>query len=191
MHGLLITFMKPSTPSHAKSNHPGGTSDRPLASLVGILSAWCPQTSANPETRIRIIKGLLIRFPDIGRRVLLKLIPGGHDIQTEHHGPRFRDWKMAATAIPGEQARTVERVVDLLLDDANQSRDHYPDLINRADRLSSGHRRQLVDQLTSLSDVLDDDTRRTAIHEPLRYLIARHRGIRMQYGHSGIRTTGP
>jgi hypothetical protein len=71
---------------------PGGRlSNRPMASLVGILSAWSPNTSADADSRIRAINRLMRQHPAVGPKVLLSLVPDGHGFQAVHPGPRFRD----------------------------------------------------------------------------------------------------
>ncbi len=90
---------------------PGGkTTNRPLNSLVGILSVWCPNTGAEVADRLRCIRGVVERHPTIAPGLLLDLIPDGHVFQMAHPTPRFRDWGKPGRPTADEM-RTVLRLV--------------------------------------------------------------------------------
>ncbi|MFC8011042.1 hypothetical protein [Streptomyces cinereoruber] len=154
---------------------PGGRlSNRPLASLVGILSAWAPNTTAGAEDRIRVIERLTQRHAVVGRKLLLQLLPDRHAIQMGHPGPRFRDWKRDTVVTPHERWSVTTAVVDLLLDELNAEPELYVDLIGKIDDLPPRHRAEVARRLTELADGLDDEDQRAVLHHALRDQISRH-----------------
>jgi len=155
---------------------PGGKlSNRPMASLVGIISAWSPNTSADTDSRIRAIERLMRQHPAVGRKLLRKLIPDGHGFQTVHPGPRFRDWKTKTPVTRSDLVRVVNTVVELLLKDLDTSPERYLGMIGKIDILSQGHRREIAERLTTLGGTLDDEEQRAQIFDALRNKIAKHR----------------
>ncbi len=121
---------------------PGGRlSNRLLASLVGVLSAWCPNTRASTDERIRCIRRIAQRDAVVGRRLLLALIPDGHGFQTVHPGPQFRDWKREPSATWPEWRCVISTVVELLIGMLGGDLDLYLDLIKKIDDVSLEHDR--------------------------------------------------
>ncbi|MEW2509058.1 hypothetical protein [Streptomyces sp. NPDC046870] len=154
---------------------PGGRlSNRPLASLVGILSAWAPNTTAGVEDRIRVIQRLARRHPVVGRKLLLQLIPDSHAVQMSHPGPRFRDWKRDIAVTLGDRWSVTTAVADLLLDELNAAPELYVDLIGKIDDLPPKHRAEVAQRLTELAYGLEDDDQRAVLHHALRDQISRH-----------------
>ncbi|MFE9174335.1 hypothetical protein ACFYNZ_33685 [Streptomyces kebangsaanensis] len=154
---------------------PGGRlSNRPLASLVGILSAWAPNTTARAEARIRVIQRLARRHPVIGRKLLLQLIPDSHAVQMSHPGPRFRDWKRDIAVTLDDRWSVTNAVADLLLDELKAAPELYVDLISKIDDLPPRHRAEVAQRLTELADDLEDDDQRSVLHHALRDQISRH-----------------
>ncbi|SCK05794.1 hypothetical protein [Streptomyces sp. WMMB 322] len=154
---------------------PGGRlSNRPLASLVGILSAWAPNTSAPVEDRISVIQRLARKHPVVGRKLLVQLIPDSHAMQMVHPGPRFRDWKRETAVTPDDRRSVTNVVVDLLLDELNAAPELYVDLIGKIDDLPPLHRNEVAQRLTELADGLEDDNQRAVLHHALRDQISRH-----------------
>ncbi|WP_200419546.1 hypothetical protein [Streptomyces sp. Y2F8-2] len=154
---------------------PGGRlSNRPLESLVGILSAWAPNTTAYAEDRIRVIRRLVRRQPALGRKLLLQLIPDTHAMQMSHPGPRFRDWKRDTVVTPHDRWSVITAVVDLLLDELNAAPELYADLIGKINVLPPKHRAEVARRLTELARDLEDDDQRAVLHRALRDQVARH-----------------
>lgn len=154
---------------------PGGRyANRPAASLRGVFSAWAPNTTADLDHRIRILRRLVQAYPVIARQLLLDLIPDGHGFQSVHPGPRFAD-RRGPTRAPGEdQVRVVALAVELLVAGLDDFPDDYPPLIDKIGVLPHEQHRALVDHLRELGRDLDDEDRRARLFEPLRAKVARH-----------------
>lgn len=155
---------------------PGGRlANRPLASLVGILSAWCPNTTAGIDDRLRCIKRVVRKHPDLGRRLLLELIPDGHSVQTEHPGPELRDWKTKQKISWDELKRVVNEVVSLLIELLDADPSFYPDIIPKIANFSPEHRAVIAERIAAIGKTDLADADRSRIYDPLREEIAQHR----------------
>ena len=79
---------------------PGGTlSNRPLNSLREILLPWHPQTNAILTQRIAVLDEVLASNEQSGWRLLVKLLPRGHDIGGNTLKPRFREAGASETEV--------------------------------------------------------------------------------------------
>jgi hypothetical protein len=155
---------------------PGGQwANRPHRSLVQVLSCWHPNTSADLDARLRVLKRLLHDYPQVGRAVLIELIPSSMESQLPHQSPQFRDWRRERSVTNGELRQGVSAVVEMLLDDLDDDPQPYLHLVERITHLSPAHRATLVDRLTILGTSLVDDTSRARLHEALRAKVADHR----------------
>jgi len=155
---------------------PGGRwSNRPGRSLAEILSCWHPNTAADDQQRIRALERLLRAEPEVGRRLLVELIPDAYGFQTAHHGPRFRGWKHERPVTPADQQVAVTTVTQMLLDDLDEDPDKYLGLIEKLDHFSPAHRTVFSERLAALGASLNDEAKRTQLFEAIRDKIAHHR----------------
>lgn len=153
---------------------PGGRlSNRPLASLLGILSAWCPNTTACLDDRIRCIRRIAKRDHAVGRQLLLELIPDGH-VQTIHPGPQFRDWKREPSVTRAKFRQVVSTVVELLIEMLGDDLDLYLRLIEKIDDIPPEHRSVIAAKLKELGQTRTDADKAKAFYA-LREKIAHNR----------------
>jgi len=72
---------------------PGGTwTNRARNSLRGLFFSWMPQTMASVGERIELLRILVRRTPEAAWRLLLNLLPTGHETMFPHSTPSYRDW---------------------------------------------------------------------------------------------------
>jgi addiction module HigA family antidote len=64
--------------------------NKPIRSLKSIFSAWMPQTEANNQQRILLIKGLVQKFPDISWQLCVAQIDDDSQIGHYNHKPLWR-----------------------------------------------------------------------------------------------------
>jgi addiction module HigA family antidote len=64
--------------------------NKPTHSLKAIFRAWMPQTAANLQGRIDVMKRLAERFPEIARKICLSQFGVDHDMGQYSHRPRWR-----------------------------------------------------------------------------------------------------
>lgn len=154
---------------------PGGRlANRPIASLVGVLSAWSPNTSASTEDRIRCIRNIGRRYSKVGFELLTSLIPNGHGFQTVHPGPRYRDWKRQKPVTYEELREVVQAVVDLMVQQLGEDTDRLTAAIEKLDDVSSAHRSAICDRVTELAANLSAEDR-AKLYDALRQKLAHHR----------------
>lgn len=155
---------------------PGGTwSSRPHRSLASILSCWAPNTAAEVEHRVRMLRRQLRHRPGVARQVLHDLLPHTSRLQTVHPGPRFRDWKQRARVTPAEVETQMNAVVEILLDDLSDDPDRFVRMVAHLGHLSATHRAVFVARLIALGATLADDGQRGQLFDAVREFVARHR----------------
>ena len=76
------------------------------------LALWppSPQTGASLERRMDTLDGLLARFPNMGKELLLQLVPRTGSHWADSDRPRFRDWGLAEKPTAGEVLQAIEAV---------------------------------------------------------------------------------
>lgn len=71
---------------------PGGRlANRPLNSLREILLPWHPQTNASMQQRIAALDHVLSNHPSVGWKLLVQLLPHGHDVGGQTPKPKYRE----------------------------------------------------------------------------------------------------
>lgn len=154
---------------------PGGRlTNRPLASLAGILSAWCPNTSATADDRIRCIRNVCDRYPLVAPKLLASLIPDGHGFQIDGPGPTYRDWKRRAPVTNGDLASVLTAVVDKMVEQLGEDPDRLAAAVEKIDDVSSAHRASICQRLIELAGSLDIEAR-ASLYDALRDKLAHHR----------------
>jgi hypothetical protein len=58
---------------------------------------WHPQVGVTVHPRLQVIDMLLKRHADLAWKLLLELLPTGHDISSPTHRPYWRDWALDST----------------------------------------------------------------------------------------------
>lgn len=156
---------------------PGGkTSPRPAGTLNDVFRLWYPQTGASAEDRFQVIDLLIAKMPVEAWKLLLKLLPTGHDAASPTSPPRWREWpsKKSPRVTRAENHRqilwTAERLLHLALPDPakrlvlTEQIDHLPDKEFGA----------LADHLQALDPVATPAADRLALWQVLHDLIRKH-----------------
>lgn len=153
---------------------PGGElSNRPRATLLGILSVWKPQTSAQLEQRLRCIDVVVDRSEDAAA-IMLELVPDGHGWQMSHPGPRFRDWRVETPTTNGEIRAALDHISVALIERFNLSAPFALAVIPRLDDFGSVFRNQFADKLSAVASAWDASDGAMAF-EALREFVAKHK----------------
>lgn len=64
--------------------------NKPIHSLESIFRAWMPQTEANHEVRVSLLRNLAAKFPSVAWRICLAQFDPGDQTGAFNHKPRFR-----------------------------------------------------------------------------------------------------
>jgi hypothetical protein len=156
---------------------PGGRlSNRPANSLREIFLLWHPQTAASIERRQKVLEMLVEREPEVGWRLLCRLLPEHHGIAHPTSKPVWREW------VPEEPVSVTwadiyegcSVIATWLVMLAGGSGERWAAVIDRADQLPKAAFETVVNGLRSLRarDFLVHD--RTLMWNVLRELVAKH-----------------
>jgi hypothetical protein len=131
---------------------PGGRlSNRPFASLESIFRPWLPQTTATPETRMRILDGLSERHPEVAWDLMISMLPESHAVGMYSHRPDFRSWAEGERKVTREEYRiTVTEISDRLVEAAGADEEHWRKLLSEFDRLHPGAQSKAIAALRDL-----------------------------------------
>jgi addiction module HigA family antidote len=66
-------------------------SNKPISSLASIFRPWMPQTAADHDERVNVLKLVIQKQPDVGWRLLMSLLPRGPQVGHYNHKPRWRN----------------------------------------------------------------------------------------------------
>ena len=155
---------------------PGGRlSNRPFGSLKTIFRPWLPQTLAGPGDRLASLTALVERYPDTGLRLLIELLPSGHDLATPNAEPEFRaKVPRLERADPREWVETVTALVSQLLPLMRAQGELWPSFLAHLADLPQADRARVYAELPVSIAAIEPDER-TALWEAATDLIRRHR----------------
>ena len=156
---------------------PGGPWSKRLAgSLASIMCPWLPYTSADADARLRTIRSLRRNHPDVAWRLMLSMLPDGHDFQVPGGRPRYRDWKQSEHAVTlREHTQVVASITEMLLEDMGENPDRWVDMIGEIDSLPEETRRRVLAGLNHLADAQPDEEFKSTVWPKLHYLVTHHR----------------
>ncbi len=158
---------------------PGGNwSNRPGNSLATILLPWLPQTNAAADKRLAAVKALLEELPDVGWRLLLRLLPQAHSMSSGSHRPRWRE-VIADEADKGvtvaQYQEQVEQYSELAIGTAVGDPSKLLEIIARIDDLPPSASGRLLEHLVSDSVASMSSPDRARVWNELVDLVTRHR----------------
>lgn len=150
--------------------------NRPANSLRHIFLLWSPQTFATYEERLRVIDRLRHAYPAAAWKLLLKILPKGHDSSSptpQPHWLDFSEWRRETVTYQTLRKGAVA-ITERVIEDAGEDAKRWAELIDRlpdfAPDCSAAIERlgEVAKQITAAADV---DLLRTE----LRDLLHRHR----------------
>lgn len=135
------------------SHDPGGQwANRPSNSLATILLPWLPQTLASIEKRKVAVQTLNKEWPDIGWKLIIRLLPGQHQTSSGSHKPTWRnpipnDREKGVS--PEEYWEQVSFYAELAVCAAGHDTVKLSELIDRFDKLPKAAFNQLIEILSA------------------------------------------
>ena len=150
--------------------------NRPTRSLASIMCPWLPHTSADLETRLAAVRGLVRSHNAVAWRLMLTMLPNRHDTQSDGPHPRFRDWRPAQPAMSRREHRdTVEATAALLVDHAGTDADRWSSLVMRLSDLPAAARSDAATALDQLAAADPTEQFKATLWPVLRERLASHR----------------
>ena len=116
--------------------------NKPTHSLESIFRAWMPQTAAGLEARVRLMKSLAQRFPDVAWKICVAQFGDHHGVGDYSHKPRWRaDGYGFGEPFPtwGPIMDFVREMVEMALNWKDHNLGTLSDLVQRLNDLTPEH----------------------------------------------------
>lgn len=154
----------------------GRYSNRPANSLREIHLLWIPQTFATLAQRLKAIDLIRRREPEAAWKLLLGILPQGHDTSTPSPMPRWRDFSVdrVETVTYGLIGRGAAAITDRLLEDVGARPDRWVQLLDRIPDLAPDPKVGFAALERAESEITDADGR-ARIWKRLRHVLHHHR----------------
>lgn len=156
---------------------PGGNySNRPANSLREIHLLWIPQTFATFAQRIKVLDLLRKTQPQAAWKLMLSILPQGHDTSTPAPKPRWRDFSVDSveTITYGLIGQGAAAIAERLLKDVGENPDRWIQIIDRLDDLVPSPREGIA-ALERAEQRISDAGSRSLIWKQLRHVLHHHR----------------
>lgn len=153
--------------------------NKPIASLKSIFRPWMPQTAADLDARVQVVKLLVARFPRVAWDLCIDFIHGRGQTGDYNHKPRWRNDAYGC----GEPHKTwgpindfVRPMVEQVLAwPAGYSRDMLCDLIQRLQAISPDHQAQVWRLVNDWIQAGATDEDKSVIREKIRVTVLSRR----------------
>lgn len=161
--------------------------NKPIASLMSIFRAWMPQTAADHQTRVEVLKLITARFPKVGWKVCVNQISIMQQVGSYSHKPLWRNdgrgfGEPFTKREPIDAFRNV--AIDLLLEwKGEYTREMLCDLIERLPALSEEHKTEVWKRIETWSSGTVTDTDKAFVREKIRVTALSRRSLRRSAKH--------
>lgn len=157
-------------------------SNKPIRSLSAIFRAWMPQTAADHDARLGVLKLLAKRYPKVAWRICMDQLTAGPQTGDYSHKPK---WRTDAHGF-GEPFKTWEPVhafvraaIDIVLNwQDGYTREMLCDLIERLYGLSEEHQTMVWNLVKTWAETGASDRDKAFVCEKIRTTILSPRGAR-------------
>ncbi|MCG3148332.1 MAG: hypothetical protein PCFJNLEI_01775 [Verrucomicrobiae bacterium] len=160
---------------------PGGNwANRPFNSIVDVLLPWHPQTCADISKRKAAVVALLRDHPKIGWKLLLSLLPKGHETTSGTQKPSFRsfiptEWSEKVTNL--EYWDQVKGYAELIAKLVLEDRSKLTEVVEHFPNLPEPSRSKILEHLRSKKIADLPESERLPVWEALMDLAAKHRNF--------------
>lgn len=151
----------------------GNWGNTPFNTLVSFFRSWYPQTAASIDIRLRSLRNIVVRYPEIAGKFLLALLPNQHDIASPNAKPCWRDDDAGANerVTSDEVQQVILLVADLLVEKAQGNARYIADLVPKINDIDTNFREKVI-ELVGKAKILPDEEReivRTAVRQFLNW----------------------
>lgn len=159
----------------AKVDPGGKLSNRPLNSLSELFVPWHPNTNATLAQRLLALDKVIEREPEIAWKLILGLLPGGHDISHPTMKPRYREAGASEREVltQGLLWEGYREIIQRALALVGNNVQRWGALISKIDRFHDAAWAKALDLLVALVPNLADSDRKE-LWAKLRDLLNRH-----------------
>lgn len=157
-------------------DEPRGTAgNRPDESLRRLFLCWLPQTHATLAQRMTALERLRKRYPDVGFRLLVALMPSD-DISTYHSPAAWRDWGVEPSRLTrADVVRGYRQVITWMIDDAGEDASRWKDVISGLEKIPREDALRAIELLEKIPADRFSAAAREEVRGALRESISWHR----------------
>jgi hypothetical protein len=157
---------------------PGGRySNRPMESLRSIFLPWCPQTSVGLDKRVEVLEKLREVVPDISWKLLLSILPKGHDTVTPSPKPQWLDLSLDPPE-PVTYAllrKGAEITAGMLMADVSVDVKKWEMLLQRYADFTPAQHEEIISKLKATVVASKDKSLRNTVWAGIRKILNHHR----------------
>jgi addiction module HigA family antidote len=148
--------------------------NKPTHSLQSIFRAWMPQTAADHDARVKVMKNLTKRFPDVAWKICVSQFGSHHEMGDYSHKPRWRPDGFGF----GEPFPTWEPIlkfqremVELALNWEEHTLAELTDLVERLHTLDAGYQARVWSLIETWAQTKASDADKAAMREKIRVTV--------------------
>ncbi|WP_080412056.1 HigA family addiction module antitoxin [Burkholderia ubonensis] len=160
--------------------------NKPINSLLSIFRAWMPQTAANHEQRVALMKKLAERFPNVAWRICVAQFGTHHQVGDYNHKPRWRpDGYGFGEPFPtwGPTIEFMREMVEMALTWPNHSLGMLCDLIERLHDLAEADQNRVWTLVEDWAKNSASDADKAVMREKIRVsTLSRRAALRTRKG---------
>lgn len=155
--------------------------NKPINSLKSIFRVWMPQTAADHDSRLRVMKLLSNKFPKVAWKICIDQLNTGHKTGSYSHKPR---WRNDAQGF-GEPFKTwdptyafMREMAEMALNwKSGYTQEMLCDLIQHLHDLSEEFQAKVWNIVKSWADTNASDSGKAFVREKIRVTIMSRRGV--------------
>jgi hypothetical protein len=145
--------------------------NKPTNSLESIFRTWMPQTAADQQTRINLMKSLAQRFPDVAWKICVAQFGDHHGVGHYSHKPRWRpDGYGFGEPFPtwGPILDFMREMIEMALNWKEHTLGTLSDLVARLQDLSDEHQASVWSLIEAWAKDKASDTDKATMREKIR-----------------------
>ena len=154
--------------------------NKPTHSLEAVFRAWMPQTAANHQQRVDLIKKLAEKFPDVGWKICVQQFGARHQVGDYSHKPRWRpDGYGFGEPFPtwGPIIEFMREMVEMALTWKQHSLGMLYDLVERLHDLTDADQARVWALVEGWAKTKASDADKAAMREKIRVSILSRRAM--------------
>jgi addiction module HigA family antidote len=156
--------------------------NKPIHSLESIFRVWMPQTAADHDTRLHVMKLLANKFPRVAWKICIKQFDTGHQTGNYSHKP---SWRNDAYGF-GEPFKTwdpifafIREMIDMAFNwKGGYTREMLCDLIEHLHGLPEDHQARVWDLVKIWADADASNADKAFVREKIRVTVMSRRGLK-------------
>jgi addiction module HigA family antidote len=145
--------------------------NKPMNSLQSIFRAWMPQTAANHNERVELMKRLAEQFPGVAWQICVAQFGAHHQVGDYSHKPRWRsDGYGFGGPFPtwGPTIAFIREMVEMALTWKDHSLSTLCDLVERLHDLTEADQTRVWALIETWAKMKASDAEKAALHEKIR-----------------------